>query len=53
MKKTILAVMLGVVLGGAVVALVLDGRGAAMVKAFNNPTAVNQTNFGVEVVVKK
>ena len=51
--KTIAAITLGVLLGGVTIALVLDGRGAAMLKAFNNPTAVNETNFGVEVVVKK
>lgn len=38
--------------GGLVVALMLDNRLGAMVKAFNNPNAVNGLQFQVEVVKK-
>lgn len=50
--KKVSVVAFSFVLGGLVVALMLDNRIGAIVKAFNNPNLVNQLQFQVEVVKK-
>ena len=54
-RKTFLVVKVAVfsfVMGSIVTALLLDNRYAAMLKAFQNPQAVNSTVFSAEVTKK-
>lgn len=55
-KKTypvLKAFVVGFLLGAVVVSLVLDNRIGAVMKAFNNPVAVNGASFESEIVIKK
>ena len=45
--------IIGLLIGGSVVALVLDNRAGAMLKAFNNPQAINEVSVATETVVTK
>lgn len=44
--------VIGFVFGAVVVALSLDNRGGAMLKAFMNPEEVNAVQFSSQIVVK-
>lgn len=44
--------VLGLALGAVVVALMLDNRGGAMIKAFQNPVAVNGMKVNLQVSQK-
>ena len=50
--STMKILSIGFALGAIVTALYLDGRGAAVLKAFNNPQAVNATQISTEIINK-
>lgn len=43
--------MIGLFLGASIVALTLDNRYSAMIKAFQNPQAINEVSVATETVV--
>lgn len=50
--KTLKTLMFGIALGAIAVALTLDNRGMAMIKAFQHPIAVNGMSVNLQISQK-
>lgn len=50
--KTLKTLMFGIALGAVAVALTLDNRGMAMIKAFQHPIAVNGMSVNLQISQK-
>lgn len=51
--KTLIAPSLGILFGAVMMALILDNRIGAMIKAFQHPQIVNSSQFAAEITAKK